>query len=113
MRDKFAGITHPIFLGGSPLNTDTNPPPPFFFQDRSGPINFREINRLDIPKIIREVDLRTLEIYIANLTFSHLRTNDLETFGDDAFIKSFKLSQLIMEYLVYSQVCSVNYLLYI
>ena len=60
----------------------------------------------DIDKLIREVDLRQLEQLLQNITYASLDREDMDRFGDDNFIKLFKLSQMSIEYLVYTQ----NYL---
>ena len=43
---------------------------------------------------------------LQNITYAQLDREDMERFGDDNFIKLFKLSQMSIEYLVYTQ----NYL---
>ena len=81
-------------------------PPKFTFQERSGALTWRLIMNSDIEKITRNVDLRQLEGLLQNITYSKLDRNDMERFGDDTFIKLFKLSQMSIEYLIYTQ----NYL---
>ena len=46
------------------LNHILKHPPPFFFQERVGAINWEEIYLIDIDKIVRNVDLTTLEVLI-------------------------------------------------
>lgn len=58
---------------------------------------------LDVDKVIREVDLKQLENLLQNITFASLERDDLERLGDAHFIKLFKLSQLSIEYLLYTQ----------
>lgn len=60
----------------------------------------------DIEKITSEVDLRALESLLQNITYSLLDREDLERMGDAHFVKLFRLSQLSIEYLIYTQ----NYL---
>ena len=81
-------------------------PPKFNFQERSGRINWRNVCNADLDKIIRDVDLRQLEGLLQNLTYSHLEREDMKRLGDDEFVKLFRLSQLSIEYLIYTQ----NYL---
>jgi hypothetical protein len=47
-------------------------PPPFFFQPKSGKLNWREISNVDVDKLIRDVDLKKLEVIIFN-SFNILR----------------------------------------
>ena len=82
------------------------PPPKFSFQERSGRINWRNVMNIDIDKMVKEVDLRQLESLLQNLTYAHLDREDLERLGDAHFVKLFRLSQLSIEYLIYTQ----NYL---
>ena len=60
----------------------------------------------DIDKIISSVDLAQLESLLQNLTYANLDREDLERLGDTHFIKLFRLSQMSIEYLIYTQ----NYL---
>jgi hypothetical protein len=43
---------------------------------------------------------------LQNLTYAHLDRDDMERLGDAHFVKLFRLSQLSIEYLIYTQ----NYL---
>ena len=61
---------------------------------------------LDLDKIVRDVDLKQLESMLQNLTYAQLDREDMERLGDAHFIKLFRLSQLSIEYLIYTQ----NYL---
>lgn len=60
----------------------------------------------DVDKIMSEVDLRALESLLQNITYSLLDREDLERMGDAHIVKLFRLSQLSIEYLIYTQ----NYL---
>jgi hypothetical protein len=46
----------------------------------------------DIDKIMREVDIRTLETLLQNITYARLDRDDMERFGDENFLKLFRLS---------------------
>ena len=81
-------------------------PPKFTFQARQGRINWRQVMNLDLDKIVRDVDLKQLESMLQNLTYAHLDRDDMERLGDAHFVKLFRLSQLSIEYLIYTQ----NYL---
>ena len=53
-------------------------------------------------KITSEVDLRSLEALLQNITYARVEREDIDRFGDENFLKLFKLSQLSIEYLIYS-----------
>ncbi len=63
----------------------------------------RGISSLDLEKLVREVDVDALQLYIENITFCNLREEDLRYLTDPQVIKLFKISQLMIEYLLYSQ----------
>ena len=46
----------------------------------------------DLDRITSEVDLRTLESLLQNITYSLLDREDLERMGDAHFVKLFRLS---------------------
>lgn len=46
----------------------------------------------DVDKIAQQVDLRQLEGLLQNITYAHLDREDMERFGDETFIKLFRLS---------------------
>ena len=81
-------------------------PPKFSFQERSGRINWRALMNTDLDQIVSTVDLRQLEALLQNITYAQLDREDLERLGDAHFVKLFRLSQLSIEYLIYTQ----NYL---
>ena len=56
----------------------------------------------DIDKVVKDVDLKQLEGLLQNITYASLERDDLERLGDAHFIKLFKLSQLSIEYLLYT-----------
>lgn len=58
---------------------------------------------LDVDKVIREVDLKQIENLLQNITYASLERDDLERLGDAHFIKLFKISQMSIEYLLYTQ----------
>jgi Iguana/Dzip1-like DAZ-interacting protein N-terminal/Ubiquitin family len=72
----------------------------FYFQQRSGKLDVRAIGRLDIRRIVSEVDIDALQQHLENITFSSLDEDDLRLYSDDCFIKLFQLAQLTMEYLL-------------
>ena len=46
----------------------------------------------DIDKISQQVDLRQLESLLQNITYANLDRDDMERFGDENFLKLFRLS---------------------
>ena len=75
----------------------------FFFQQRRGHLNLRSLASVDLDRLIREVDVDVLQLHIENLAFCNLREEDLRYLSDPQVIKMFKISQLIIEYLLFSQ----------
>lgn len=61
---------------------------------------------VDLDRLTKEVDLKQLEVLLSNITFATLDKDDLERLGDQHFLKLFRLTQLAIEYLLYTQ----NYL---
>lgn len=61
---------------------------------------------VDLDKVVKEVDLKSLELLLQNITFATIDRDDLERLGDNHFIKLFRLTQFSIEYLLYTQ----NYL---
>ena len=81
-------------------------PPKFNFQEKNGRLDWRRIMNTDISKMTQQIDLKQLESLLQNITYAQLDREDMDRFGDDNFLKLFKLSQMGIEYLVYTQ----NYL---
>lgn len=66
-------------------------------------MNLRSIASLNLDKLVREVDIDLLQIHIENITFCNLREEDLRYLTDPQIVKLFRISQLMLEYLLYSQ----------
>lgn len=60
----------------------------------------------DVDRIAAEVDVQELERLLGNITAASLRRDELARYGDDTFLKLFRLSQMSIDYLMYTQ----NYL---
>ena len=75
----------------------------FFFQQRRGHLNLRALANINLDKLVREVDIDLLQSQIENITFCNLKEEDLRYLTDPQIIKLFRVSQLMMEYLLYSQ----------
>jgi zinc finger protein DZIP1 len=58
---------------------------------------------VDTDKLMKEIDLPTLETLLNNITYANLDRDDLERLGDAHFVKLFRVSQLTIEYLLYTQ----------
>ena len=52
---------------------------------------------------MRDVDIDTLQAFLENLTFSDLHEGDLRYITDPLIIKLFRITQLTIEYLLFSQ----------
>lgn len=54
-------------------------------------------------KLVKEIDLGSLETLLNNITYANLDKEDMERLGDANFVKLFRMSQLTIEYLLYTQ----------
>ena len=87
-------------------------PPPFFFRQRAGHVNWSKLQSLNIDKIITDVDLDTLQSLLDDLTFSNIRSSEVPftTFVSNSYngggeseslaVKGMQFQQLIVEYLL-------------
>jgi hypothetical protein len=75
----------------------------FYFKRRRNSVNWRQIAGVNIEQIIRQVDISTLQEVLETIAFSDIESEDLRRV-DPNFIKLFQLSQLIIEFLLHSQV---------
>jgi zinc finger protein DZIP1 len=57
---------------------------------------------VDLEKVAKELDLSTLEGLLNNITFANLDKEDLDRLGDAHFVKLFRISQMTIEYLLYT-----------
>ena len=78
--------------------------PPYVFRKRNERVDWRKIASVDPDRIAREVDFKTLQENINNITFCDVES-ELGTDGplDPNYVKLFKLAQLTIEYLLNSQ----------
>jgi hypothetical protein len=72
----------------------------FYFQQRRGRLDLRSIARIDIDRVIEDVDIDTLQSHLESIAFADLCADDLAHYADEHFIKLFRLSQLTIEYLL-------------
>jgi len=57
---------------------------------------------VDLERVTKEIDLSTLESLLNNVTYANLDRDDFERLGDQHFIKLFRVSQLTIEFLLYT-----------
>ena len=77
------------------------------FRDRlnsaaGGRINWRQLMNVDLDRVVKEIDLQTLENLLSNVTFASLDREDVDRLGDAHFVKLFRVAQLTIEYLLYT-----------
>ena len=72
----------------------------FYFQQRRGSLDLRSISRCDVERVIREVDIDTLQSFLENITFSDLNQDELSLYSDESFVRLFQITQLTLEYLL-------------
>ena len=58
---------------------------------------------MDIERVTKEIDLPSLELMLNNVTYANLDREDVERLGDQHFVKLFRIAQLTIEYLLYTQ----------
>ncbi|KAJ9523881.1 hypothetical protein QJQ45_020074 [Haematococcus lacustris] len=91
-RDQLASLPPPAFS-------------PFRFEVKRARIDWRLLHGVDLNAIIRDVDLDTLERIVGIIAFGDIDAEDTRQLTEMNFLKVFKLSQLILEYLLYVQDC--------
>lgn len=75
-------------------NSDT-----FIFRQRSGEMNWREIQNLDIDLLIQSGNISKINELLEALTYSNIEKSDLDRFPDSHVLKLIRLSQFALEYL--------------
>lgn len=75
----------------------------FYFQQRRSKLDLRSLSKLDLNRIVRDVDLDSLQSQLENIAFGQLDEEDLRFMTDQHIVKLFKVSQLTIEYLLYAQ----------
>lgn len=77
----------------------------FSFGRRQEKIDWRRLASVDVDRIVREMDVKTLQDNIMHVTFSNIEAElGMQGSGfDPNYIKLFRLAQLIIEYLLHSQ----------
>jgi hypothetical protein len=95
-------------MGRPPPLTSTSVLNGFYFKRRTERLDWRLLAALQVEKIHREVDIESLQEIMENITFCDVDSEDLR-YVDPNYIKLFKLSQMIIEYLLHSQVGLCSY----
>ncbi|GMH40393.1 hypothetical protein BSKO_08297 [Bryopsis sp. KO-2023] len=79
------------------------PPIPFAFANQRIRIDWRMLHGVDIRKLILSTDVQVLDELVPAIAFGDLEAEDPMTLTETNFVKIFRLSQLIIEYLLYVQ----------
>ncbi|KAJ3060290.1 Zinc finger protein dzip1l, partial [Rhizoclosmatium hyalinum] len=74
----------------------------FYFKRRTERLDWRLLASLQVERVQREVDITALQEIMENITFCDVDSEDVR-YVDPNFLKLFKISQLIIEYLVHTQ----------
>lgn len=75
----------------------------FVFQKRNARIDWRSLHSIDVDRLIREVDIDTLEMALDTIAFGDIQGEDSRNFTEANFVKIFRLAQLMVEYLLHVQ----------
>ncbi|KAG0563605.1 hypothetical protein KC19_8G044800 [Ceratodon purpureus] len=76
---------------------------PFAFQKRVERIDWRSLHSIDVDRLIREVDIDTLETVLDTIVFGDIQGEDRRNLSEANFVKIFRLAQLMVEYLLHVQ----------
>ncbi|XP_016041790.1 cilium assembly protein DZIP1L [Erinaceus europaeus] len=93
-------LTSPLF--------GTSPFLPFKFQLRREPVDWRRLHAVDVSRVVREVDVATLQEHVAAVTFCNLDREVCAHCGqpvDPGLLKVLRLAQLSIQYLLHCQDC--------
>jgi len=66
----------------SDLKTNIITPPTFYFQQRTGKLNWKLVNQMNIDSMINDTDITKLQSILQNLTFSAIDRDDLVKIPD-------------------------------
>jgi len=72
----------------------------FTFQQRHGKLLVRQMAKIDINAVVRTVDIETLQECLENIAFCNFKESDLKNIPDSITVKTFRIAQLIIEYLI-------------
>ena len=83
--------------------SSTAQPKPFQFFSGTERLDWAVLTAIDISRLVREVNVDTLQRVIDNIAFARLTREEAALFTPDHVVHLFTLSQLVLQYLVYSQ----------
>ena len=97
-----------MHFGGVPgaLGPDGMPAMPsslwsnFYFQARHGTLEWRQIDRLDLDRVVRDVDVGALQDVLGTIAFAQMSVQNVRGQSDALVVKSFFVAQLCIEYLL-------------
>ena len=72
----------------------------FYFQARHGTLEWRQIDRLDLDRVVRDVDVGALQDVLGTITFAQLSVAGVRQQSDAIVVKTFYTAQLCIEYLL-------------
>ncbi|KAK3254491.1 hypothetical protein CYMTET_36294 [Cymbomonas tetramitiformis] len=75
----------------------------FGFEKRRQRLDWRLLHSVDVDRVIRETDIDLLERAVETIAFGDIEAEDTCNFSEHNFIKIFRLSQLMVEYLLHNQ----------
>ncbi|CAK9206371.1 unnamed protein product [Sphagnum troendelagicum] len=105
--EKLATMRNKQDGGGGHKNLQAPPPTlkssSFVFQKRLSRIDWRTIHAIDVDQVIRDIDIDTLETVLDTIAFGDIQGEDTRNFTEANFVKLFRLSQLMVEYLLHVQ----------
>ncbi|KAI3386870.1 hypothetical protein SNEBB_004515 [Seison nebaliae] len=78
-------------------------PPNLAFKAKTLPVDWQRIVITDLDRIINEMDVTSLQELILNITYCNIDMETTTRAIDPHFVKLFKISQLIIEYLLNTQ----------
>eukprot|EP00956_Cyclotella_meneghiniana_P016985 scaffold27384_cov36-Cyclotella_meneghiniana.AAC.8 len=73
-------------------------------------IDLRAVSKVDVDRVVKEVDLEVLQELLSNITFGQITEDDFDLYSNDCFIKLFRISQLTIEQLLDSQTALCGHL---
>jgi zinc finger protein DZIP1 len=72
----------------------------FFFRRRHGALNWAKVLSVDLERVVRTVDIDALQDNVEHITFCDIGEADLARLTDANFLQLWRLTQLIIEYLL-------------
>lgn len=95
---SYTGATRPAALQSSYSSLDFRKD--FFFRRRHGALDWTKLRSVDLERVVRTVDVDALQENVEHVTFADISEADLAQLTDANFLQLFRLTQLIIEYLL-------------